>query len=82
MAENIITLGIGSSPGSVKPFILFGLDVGAAIGAICAYSAGSRAYAFTGDSRDFAFSSDSRAYSFAGRSRTYSFTALERCDAT
>ncbi len=31
MAESIITLGIGSSPGSIEPFLLVGLTVGAAV---------------------------------------------------
>lgn len=28
-AESLVTLGIGSAPGSVKPFVLFGLSGGA-----------------------------------------------------
>ena len=29
--KNVVTLGVGCSPGSVKPFLLLGLDIGAEV---------------------------------------------------
>jgi len=32
--KNIITLGIGVTPGSIKPFLLFGLDISEVTGVV------------------------------------------------
>lgn len=63
--KNIITLGIGCAPGSVKPFLLLGLD----IGAVAAAPAG-RTYTVDAEGRTWAISADPRTFTVDSESRT------------
>lgn len=54
--KNIITLGIGCSPGNIKYFLLLGLNTGVVYLAIC------RMYAVALEDRAFIVGSEDRAF--------------------
>ena len=53
--QNVITLGIGSAPGSIKFFVLMGLDTNpaAAVTGIVEWKLPTRDFALTPKDRDF-----------------------------
>ena len=62
--KNIVTLGIGASPGNIKYFLLLGLDIGVVI------ISAERTYAVDAEVRTWAISADARIYTVDFESRT------------
>ena len=58
--QNVITLGIGSAPGSIKFFVLMGLDTNPAAGVtgIVEWKLPTRDFVSTLPARDFAWTLD------------------------
>jgi len=62
--KNVITLGIGSSPGNIKYFLLLGLDIRAVI------ISAERTYAVDAEERTWAIPAETRTYSIDWENRT------------
>ena len=62
--KNIITLGIGVTPGSVKPFLLLGLDISAVT------ISAERTYTVDAEARTWAIPADARTYVIDLENRT------------
>ena len=63
--KNVITLGIGSSPGNIKYFLLLGLDIGAV-----AAAPAERTYTVDAEVRTWDISADPRTLAVDFESRT------------
>lgn len=62
--KNVITLGIGASPGNIKFFLLLGLDIGVVI------ISAERTYAVDAEVRTWTIPAETRTYSIDLEDRT------------
>ena len=62
--KNVVTLGIGASPGNIKYFLLLGLDIGAVI------ISAERTYTVDVEERTWTIPADARIYTVDSESRT------------
>lgn len=67
--QNIITLGIGSDPGSIKWFVTFGLGIGEAILGQLNLTAETRTTSLTAETREVALTAETRAISLTAETR-------------